>query len=148
MTSQADVRRLALSFPGAQEEEGRFAFFVEHKGKRKAFAWVWLERIHPKQARVPNPSVVAIRVPSLTDKELLIANEPVKYFTEPHYNGYPAVLVRLAAVKVSDLRPLLEDAWRCQAPRELTKRPATARGGAKPKRAKQTSVGVKRSKQA
>ena len=112
MTSQADVRRLALSFPGAQEEEGRFAFFVEHKGKRKAFAWVWLERIHPKKARVPQPKVLAVRVANMDDKYYLLGLDEEKFFTEDHYNGYPAVMVRLPKVKVAELRELLTEAWR------------------------------------
>jgi len=43
-----------------------------------------------------------------------------KFFTEPHYNGFPAVLVRLAAMTVPELRPLIKEAWRCQAPKALT----------------------------
>ena len=132
MATQADVRRIALSFPGAEEANGRFAFEVRNKGKLKGFAWVWMERVNPKKPRVPNPAVVAVRVPNLNDKDLLIATEPAKFFTEPHYNGFPAVLVRLNAVTVSDLRPLLAEAWRCQAPKELTKEPARARVVAKP----------------
>jgi hypothetical protein len=40
------------------------------------------------------------------------------FFTEPHYDGFPAILVRLAAVTVRELRPLITEAWRCQAPKE------------------------------
>jgi hypothetical protein len=124
MVTQAHVRRIALSFPGVEEEPGRFAFGVRVKDKLKGFAWVWLERLEPKKARVPNPGVLAVRVPTLGDKDLMIQAEPTKFFTEPHYNGYPAVLVRLSEVTAEDLRPLLEEAWRCQAPKELTKTPA------------------------
>jgi hypothetical protein len=49
----------------------------------------------------------------------LLAADPEKFFTEPHYNGYPAVLVRLAAVDEPELRELLVDAWRIQAPKPL-----------------------------
>ena len=42
MATQADVRRIALSLPGAEEVEGRFAFDVPNKGKRKGFVWVWM----------------------------------------------------------------------------------------------------------
>ena len=44
--------------------------------------------------------------------------DPEKFFTEPHYNGFPAVLVRLPAVTAAELRQLLGEAYRCQAPRE------------------------------
>jgi hypothetical protein len=121
MATQADVRRIALSLPEVEEAEGRFAFSVRNKGKLKGFVWVWMERIHPKKPRVPQPKVLAVRVANLTDKDLLISAAPEKFFTEPHYNGFPAVLVRLAAVTVRELRPLITEAWRCQAPKALTK---------------------------
>jgi len=122
MATQADVRRIALALPGAEEEPGHFAFGVRRKGKLKGFVWVWLERITPKQARVPQPKVLAIRVASLMDKEFLLELDAEKFFTEPHYNGYPAVLVRLKAVTVRELRPLITEAWRCLAPKELIAR--------------------------
>ena len=121
MATQADVRRIAVSLPEAEEEQGRFAFGIPVKGKLKGFAWVWLERLDPKKARVPNPKVLAVRVANLNEKNLMIAAEPAKFFTEPHYNGYPAVLVRLAEVSAKELRPLLMEAWRCIAPTALRK---------------------------
>jgi hypothetical protein len=130
VATQADVRRIALALPGTVEAKGRFAFEVLNKGKLKGYAWVWMERVEPKKPRVPNPGVLAVRVANLVDKDLLISAERSKFFTEPHYNGFPAVLVRLAAVKVAELRPLLTDAWRCQVPKEPTasKRGAAIRG--------------------
>ena len=91
------------------------------KGKLKGFAWVWMERIDPKKPRVANPGVLAVRVANVGEKDTLVSVEPRKFFTEPHYNGFPAVLVRLAAVKVPELRILLEAAWRTQAEHKRTK---------------------------
>jgi hypothetical protein len=122
VATQADVRRIALSLAETEEAGDRFAFSVRANGKLKGFAWVWLERLAPKQPRVANPAVLAVRVASLADKDLMISSEPTKFFTEPHYNGFPAVLVRLAEVSVADLRLLLEEAWRCQAA-PVAKRP-------------------------
>ena len=119
MATQADVRRIALSLPETSEDEGRFAFGVRNGTKRKGFAWVWLERIDPKKARVPNPRVLAVRVADQGEKDMLIASDPEKFFTEPHYNGYPAVLIRLPKVRVGELRELVTDAWRCMAPRKV-----------------------------
>jgi hypothetical protein len=119
MASQADVRRIATSFPETEEGDGHFAFSVRNKDKLKGFAWVWMERIQPKKPRVANPAVLAVRVANEGQKEALISAEPKKFFTEPHYNGFPAVLVRLAEVNAKELRVLLEEAWRCQAPTEL-----------------------------
>ena len=121
MADQEDVRRIALSLPEASEDEGHFAFSVVNKGKQKGFVWVWMERIHPKKARVPNPGVIAVRTRDEQEKEMYLAASPAKYFTEPHYNGFPAVLVRLAAVDEVDLRELITNAWRYQAPAALVK---------------------------
>jgi hypothetical protein len=119
MASQADVRRIALSLPETEEAPDRFAFSVRNKGKLKGFVWVWLERVAPKKARVPQPKVIAVRVASLDDKEFLLASDPTKFFTEPHYNGYPAVLVRLQAVTAGELKSIITEAWRSQAPKGL-----------------------------
>jgi len=119
LASQADVRRIALSLPGTIEAKNDFAFGVMVKGKLKGYTWVWKERVTPKKPRVPNSAVLAVRTPTVGDREALISAEPAKFFTEPHYEGFPAVLVRLAAVNAKELRILLEEAWRCQAPKEL-----------------------------
>jgi hypothetical protein len=126
MATRADVRRIALSFPGAQEDAERFAFFVMDKGKPKGFAWAWLERTDAKKARVPNPNVLAVRVTNNAQKDLILASDTRKFFTEGHYNGYPAILVRLKEVTVADLRVLLEEAWRCRAPKSLVSSAAAA----------------------
>ena len=119
MATQADVRRIALSLPGTEEAPNHFAFSVRNKGKLKGFVWVWMERLTPKKPRVPQPSVVAVRVASLADKDVLLALDRAKFFTEPHYNGFPAVLVRLPAVSARELRPIITEAWRCQAPKDI-----------------------------
>src|SRR5580658_2281468 len=121
MASQGDLRRIALSLPATREATDRFAFSVLNKGREKGFAWVWNERIDRQKPRVPRPDVIAIRVANREEKELLLASDTAKFFTEPHYNGFPAVLVRLAAVDFDELEELIVDAWRCQAPRSLVK---------------------------
>ena len=126
MATQADVRRIALALPGVEEARARFAFSVLNKGKQKEFVWVWMERVTPNKPRVPNPAVIAVRVANLGQRETLLAAEPKKFFTEPHYAGFPAVLVRLDAVTVSDLKTLIPEAWKCQAPAE---KPATVKRG-------------------
>ncbi len=133
MATQADVRRIALALPETEEESGRFAFAVRNKGKLKGFVWVWRERIDPKKPKVPQPDVVVIRVASLDDKEFLLSLNPAVFFTESHYNGYPAVLLRLPAVTVRELKPIIEEAWRCQAPKELTAPTKSTRTKAKPR---------------
>jgi hypothetical protein len=119
MADQEDVRRIALSLPQVTESEDRFGFSVPNRGKAKGIAWVWMERIHPKKARVPQPAVHAVRVSGESEKQMLLASDSEKFFTEPHYNGYPAVLVRLAAIEPDELEELITDAWRYMAPRAL-----------------------------
>jgi len=121
MADLNDVQRIALALPETTMDDDRIAFAVNNKGKRKGIAWVWMERVHPKQARVPNLSVLAIRVRDLAEKGMLLAARPDTLFTEPHYNGFPAVLVRLAAIDVDELEGLIRNAWRCQAPAELVR---------------------------
>jgi hypothetical protein len=119
VADQTDVRRIALSLPETAESGDRFAFSVLNRGKQKGFVWAWNERIHPKKPRVPRLDVVAIRVIDQADKDALIASDGDVFFTEPHYNGFPAVLVRLPAVGIEQLEELISDGWRCQAPRAL-----------------------------
>ena len=92
-----------------------------NKGKAKSFCWSWNERVVPKQPKVPNPGVIAIRVAGEEAKQFLIGAVPGTFFTEPHYNGFPAVLVRLSEIAVEELEGLLVDGWRIQAPRALVK---------------------------
>jgi hypothetical protein len=119
MADQEDVRRIALSLPETVEGQDHFGFSVANRGRQKGFAWVWAERIAPKQPRVPRPDVLAVRVANEAEKQALLAADPEKFFTEPHYNGFPAVLVRLGHVDEAELTELITDAWRCQAPKAL-----------------------------
>jgi hypothetical protein len=115
MATRSDVRRIALSFAETREPEGHFAFEVLNGPKYKGFAWVWMERVHPRKPRVANPGVLAVRVPNLDAKEILLMADDRAFFTEPHYDGFPAVLVRLAEISVPELRELLKQAWATQA---------------------------------
>jgi len=62
---------------------------------------------------------LVVRVVDLQDKEALLRGKPDVYFTTPHYDGYPYVLVRLADADPGELRELLEDAWRVTAPKRV-----------------------------
>jgi hypothetical protein len=119
MADQDDVRRIALALPEVTEAEDHFGFYVLDASKRKQFLWAWNERVDPKKPRVPRPDVVAIRVADADDKEALLASDGEKFFTEPHYAGFAAVLVRLPAIGVDELEQLIVDGWRTQAPNAL-----------------------------
>ena len=62
---------------------------------------------------------LVVRVVDLEDKEALLRSDPDVFFTTPHYDGWPYVLVRLAHVEPEQLRELIEDAWRLSAPKRV-----------------------------
>ncbi|MBS1708212.1 MAG: hypothetical protein JSS65_05750 [Armatimonadetes bacterium] len=115
MATIDDFRRIALSYPGVVEGTGeQRGFSVEVKGKAKGIAWEWRERVHPKKPKQINPGVYAIKTPNLMAKEMLVQEGAAtgKFFTEPHYNGYPAVLVQLELVSEDELREVFEQGYR------------------------------------
>ena len=67
----------------------------------------------------PQGDILGVRVTDEGVKFALIAEEPELYFTTPHFDGYPAVLVKLAAIDERGLRELIVDAWLTQAPKRL-----------------------------
>ena len=90
MSDQHDVRRIARALPETTEDGHHF------RVGGKLFVWFYPERVHPKKPRVINHEVVVVAVPTLEDKGALIGGDPETFFTTPHYDGYKAVLVRLA----------------------------------------------------
>jgi hypothetical protein len=75
-----------------------------------------LERTGPQP---PRGDILGVRVSDEGVKFALIDDEPRVYFTTPHFDGYPAVLVNLAEISVRDLEDLITEAWLTQAPRKL-----------------------------
>lgn len=120
MATEDDVRRICAGLPGAIEGQGeQFGFSVIVKGKAKGFVWSWLERVEPKRRRKVNRSVLAVRVPNLLAKEMILQSDQRAFFTEEHYDGFPAVLVRLEAISSEELEPFVIEAWKCVAPKDL-----------------------------
>ena len=52
---------------------------------------------------------------------MLLASDPERLFDEPHYYGFPAILVRLDAIEPDELEPYIVEAWRCKAPKDQVK---------------------------
>ena len=123
MASATDVRRIATSLPGVEQRSGESGYRVDGK----LFIWTWMERIDPQRPRVANPDVLVVRVANDVEKDALLSLDSQRFFTEPHYDGYPAVLVRLAAIDPDALADLITDAWRTKAPKVLL--PELERGG-------------------
>ena len=77
------------------------------------------EALAMKGSEPPEGDIMGVRVSDEGVKFALIADEPRVYFTTPHFDGYPAVLVTLAEIEVRDLEELITEAWLTQAPRKL-----------------------------
>lgn len=69
----------------------------------------------------PAGDILGVRVSDEGVKFALIADEPRVYFTTPHFDGYPAVLVKLAEIDVIGLEELITEAWLTQAPKKLVR---------------------------
>jgi len=113
MADASDVRRIALSFPEAVQRNS--SFDVHDKG----FAWFYPEKVPGQRGRVERMDVLVVRIADEGEKAALLAADPEKFFTTPHYNGYPAILVRLPAIDTDELTELLSDAWHLRAPKKL-----------------------------
>lgn len=120
MATVDDVRRIALSLPATSERESRGS--LEWRVQDKGFVYERPLRKGDIEAlghRVPDGPVYAARTADEGVKHALIADDPVVYFTTPHFNGYAAILFELDRISVADLTELITDAWLTRAPRKL-----------------------------
>ena len=128
MADWDDVRRVATALPEVTEEAAAgHRQTLAWQVKKKSFLW---ERPLGKNDRkqlgdrgepVPDGPVLAARVPDEGVKEVLVASDPDVYFTIPHFDGYPAILVRLDALHPAELDELATEAWLSMAPKRLAK---------------------------
>ncbi|MFX9054145.1 hypothetical protein ABTN50_19590, partial [Acinetobacter baumannii] len=81
-------------------EGTQLGYNIVVRGKTKGISWEWLERLHPKKARQPNPEVYAFRTSGQAEKLAWIdaVQGTNKWVDDPHYANYPALVVRLAEV--------------------------------------------------
>ena len=103
------VQRLATSTPGVVDESNDLSLRFSAGGK--AFAWTWMERTAPRKPRRARMDVLVVRC-TLATKEMLLAAAPDRFFDEPHYHGYPAILARLDVIDEAELAALLDEACR------------------------------------
>ena len=116
MADADDVRRVALALPDVEEiDSDGFDFRVGGKG----FVWSYPERT-PGQRRVIRTDIAVLYVGDEAEKQALLLGEPQLFFTAPGYDGWPLVMLRLAAVDAERLAELVTDAWRMRAPDSLT----------------------------
>ena len=122
MATWDDVARLAEQLPMTAEPSPH-----DWRVGKKLMAWERPLREADRAALlaagapIPTGDILGVRVADEGVKFALVADEPDVYFTTPHFDGYSAVLVRLAEIPVAELRELLTEAWLAQAPRQLVK---------------------------
>jgi hypothetical protein len=76
------------------------------------------------------PDALVMRVIDMGEREALLQGNPEAFFSTPHYDGHPYVLIRLEQVDPVELAELIEDAWRLRAPKRVVKEyDAKASGG-------------------
>jgi hypothetical protein len=118
-----DVRRIALALPETSERVSRG---LSHwQVKDKLFVWERPLRRSDLEAlgdAAPEGPILGVRVEHLGAKEALLADDPEVFFTTPHFDGYPAVLVRLDRIADAELEELIVEAWLDRAPKRLAER--------------------------
>jgi hypothetical protein len=75
-----------------------------------------------------HPDALVLRVADMGEREALLQGQPDVFFSTPHYDGYPYVLVRLELVDRAELAELLEEAWRVRAARRVVQAYDAERG--------------------
>ncbi len=126
-----DVRRIALGLPETSERASRDGV-PQWRVRDKLFAWERPLRRADLAAlghNAPDGPILAARVPDEGAKHALVADRPDVYFTTPHFDGYPAVLVRLDHIDAVGLDELLVEAWLDRAPRRLAAEVLDRRSG-------------------
>ena len=131
MATWEDVRRLALALPETSEKAS-YGQTMAWQVKDKTFAWERPLRKSDLEAlgdAAPTGPILGARVPDEGAKEALIADDPEVYFTTPHFDGYPAVLVQLDRIAPGELEDLIVDAWLVRAPKRLADAYVASRAG-------------------
>ena len=117
MSNWTDVARLMKGLPGVVRRPGRREWRVQDK----LVAWERPLRradVAALGAEAPTGPILAVYAP-LDIKEVLLAARPEVYFTTPHFDGWPAILIRLPVIRVNELRERLRRAWLARAPKKL-----------------------------
>lgn len=128
MATWDDVRRLALALPETSERTSRDN--AQWRVKDKLFVWERPLRRSDLEAlgdAAPTGPILGARVEHEVAKQALIADDPGVFFTTPHFDGYPAILVRLDKIAPDVLEEVIVEAWLCRAPRKLAQAYEAAR---------------------
>ena len=117
MVTLDDVRAIALGFPEAFERVDGHRGGASWRTARGLFAWQRgpsgrdREQLSAQGRDWPPGDVIGVRTDGTQVKEALLETFPDVFFTIPHFDGYPAVLVCLDAIDLERLREVVTDAW-------------------------------------
>jgi hypothetical protein len=124
MAGFEDVAKIALGLPEVAEEP----VFGDRAWKVRKKLFVWERPLRKKEieqlgeaAPPEGTEILGVRVPDEEAKTALLESEPEIYFTTPHFDGYPSVLVRLARIPRADLEEAIVEAWLSRAPKRVAK---------------------------
>ena len=99
------VRRVALALPGVEEGSSYGTPGFRVRGKFLARMWEDGETLVVKCGD--------------EERDFRMQADPATFYITDHYRGYPTVLIHLSKVRLADLREVLEEAWRRNAPKRL-----------------------------
>src|SRR3954452_24528514 len=120
MATWEDVARLALDLPETDERLSRGN--RQWRVKDKLFVWERPLRQSDLKALgpdAPQGPILGARVEHVMAKEALVADPSGVFFTTPHFDGYPAILVKLDRIEVPELEEVVVEAWVCRAPKRV-----------------------------
>ena len=120
MASWDEVTRLATALPEVTEHEVRG--LRQWKVRDKLFVWERPLRRSDLEALgdgAPDGPILGARVEHEVAKQALLADDPDVFFTTPHFDGYPAILLRLDWISGEGLREVVTEAWLVRAPKRL-----------------------------
>jgi hypothetical protein len=120
MASWEDVERIALALPETTEEPA----WGNRHWKVKGRGFVWERPLRKSDLKAlgddaPDGPILGARVEHLVAKEALLQDPSGVFFTIPHFDGYPAVLVLLDEIDLDGLDEVIVEAWLCRAPKRL-----------------------------
>jgi hypothetical protein len=116
-----DVHALARSLPGVQVEAGTSTVY-QVRGKSFVFFRTPRPDAVDPETGERYDDVIVFWVGSDADKQALLADESTPFFTTPHFNGHPSVLLRgcrVGELQRDELAEVVYDAWLARAPKRM-----------------------------
>lgn len=120
MASWKDVRRIALALPQTSEQTKR----EQRRWLVKEKLFVWERPLRPKEIEALGSDIHAgpilgARVEHLGAKQALLGEDPLVFFTTPHFERSSTILLRLDRISATDLEEIIVEAWLARAPKRL-----------------------------